>query len=117
MNRSRFIALVLLGGILRSQAAFLTKDNEKISRISLPNVLQLDDEGKFVLGWEANAESDSITFEIEAETTGYVGFGVSPQGSMLDADIFIAGVDPDGVPYYSVSEFYFNFNNVNLTKR
>jgi len=119
MDKNKFIALVLLGGILHSQAAFLTKhdDDTTISRISLPNVLQLDDDGKFVLGWEFNAESDSITFEIEAETTGYVGFGVSPQGSMLDADIFIAGVDPDGVPYYSVSKSYFNFNKASLTAR
>jgi len=119
MDKSKFFALVLLGGVLNSQAAFLTKhdDDTTISRISLPNVLQLDNDGKFVLGWEFNAQSDSITFEIEAETTGYVGFGVSPQGSMLDADIFIAGIDPDGVPCYSVRDSYFNFNKDSLNTR
>jgi len=67
----------------------------------LKNIENLDDNGKIVLGWEVDSVAGVITFEIEAETTGYVGFGISPQGSMTGADIFIAGVNADGTPYYS----------------
>jgi hypothetical protein len=35
--------------------------------------------------------------------SGYIGFGISPQGSMLDADIFIAGVGSDLSAYSSVT--------------
>jgi hypothetical protein len=80
------------------------------SRISLPNVQKLDDDGRIILGWEVSSNSEEITFEIEAKTTGYVGFGVSPQGSMLDADIFIAGVDNNGVPYHSVNTVNYILN-------
>jgi len=58
--------------------------------------------GKVILSWELNAQETDITFELWAETTGYVGFGISPQGGMAGADIFIAGVDSTGTPYSSV---------------
>lgn len=77
------------------------------SRLTLPNVLVLDDAGRITLAWEANLQREEITFEIEANTTGYVGFGISPQGSMTGADIFIAGVGNDGQPYFSVILFIF----------
>lgn len=73
------------------------------SKISLPNTEQLDDEGKVYMGWEVDSTTEIITFEIEALTTGYVGFGISPQGSMLGADIFTAGVLPNGTVYSAVS--------------
>jgi hypothetical protein len=60
----------------------------------------LDDDGKYILAWEV--DGDTITFEVEVETTGYVGFGISPFGSMTGADIFIAGVGEDGKPYSTV---------------
>ncbi|XP_066515448.1 DBH-like monooxygenase protein 1 homolog, partial [Hoplias malabaricus] len=56
----------------------------------------LDAGGRYVLKWGFNGTS--ITFEIEAETRGYVGFGLSPNGAMASADLVIGGV-ADGVPY------------------
>ena len=77
----------------------------KDSRIG-KNIETLDDDGKVTLAWEVDEATGIITFEIEAQTLGYVGFGISPQGSMTGADIFIAGVDPDGKPYATVCFMY-----------
>jgi hypothetical protein len=60
----------------------------------------LDEDGKFILGWEILG--DEIIFEVEVATLGYVGFGISPNGGMRDADIFIAGVFPNGTSYAQV---------------
>jgi hypothetical protein len=42
------------------------------SRLTLPNILRLDDAGNIVLAWEANHDAEEITFEIEANTTGFI---------------------------------------------
>lgn len=68
--------------------------------INLKNVEVLDNDGKYILGWEV--VGDEIIFEIEAATLGWVGFGISPTGGMTGADIIIGGVMPDGVPYFEV---------------
>lgn len=67
--------------------------------ITYQNREQLDDEGKVFLAWEFDNETDIITFEMEVATTGFVGFGISPGGSMTGADIFIAGVHDNGTSY------------------
>lgn len=59
----------------------------------------LDPQGKYLLFWNVN--QTHITFEIHVETTGYVGFGLSPNGNMFPADVIIGGVK-DGVPYFKV---------------
>ncbi|KAL0967362.1 hypothetical protein UPYG_G00251280 [Umbra pygmaea] len=56
----------------------------------------LDPHGKYHLKWRFDQRT--ITFEIEVETTGYVGFGLSPNGAMAFSDIVISGVT-DGTPY------------------
>ncbi|XP_062324362.1 DBH-like monooxygenase protein 1 homolog [Osmerus eperlanus] len=56
----------------------------------------LDPHGKYHLKWSFNRET--ISFEVEVETTGYVGFGLSPNGAMASSDIVIGGV-VDGTPY------------------
>jgi len=64
---------------------------------------QLDERGRVILEWELSANETEIIFELSANTTGFVGFGISPQGGMTGADIFIAGVDSNGQSYSSVS--------------
>lgn len=63
----------------------------------------LDTEEKYFLKWRIESEEETIYFEITAQTTGFVGFGISPNGGMTGADILIAGVKPDGTQYFSVS--------------
>ncbi len=64
----------------------------------------LDNGEKYFLKWRIETEEETIYFEITAETTGYVGLGISPNGGMAGADILIAGVKLDGTTYFSVSK-------------
>lgn len=59
----------------------------------------LDPHGKYNLKWRFDRRT--ITFEIEVETRGYIGFGLSPNGAMASSDIVIGGVT-DGTPYLQV---------------
>ncbi len=63
----------------------------------------LDGEQKFKLSWTINEDEKTIYFEVSAETLGYVGFGLSPNGGMAGADILIAGVTENGETYSGVS--------------
>ncbi|KAI4904964.1 hypothetical protein NFI96_016649 [Prochilodus magdalenae] len=56
----------------------------------------LDGGGRYVVKWKFN--ETSITFEVEGETRGYIGFGLSPNGAMASADLVIGGV-ANGIPY------------------
>ncbi|GCC25601.1 DBH-like monooxygenase protein 1 homolog isoform X1 [Chiloscyllium punctatum] len=56
----------------------------------------LDENGKYHLRWKL--ENTVITFEVEVETRGYVGLGLSPTGSMAQSDMVIGGV-ANGRPY------------------
>lgn len=71
---------------------------------SFPNWEELDGEGKVFLGWEFDSKTELITFQMQVETTGWVGLGISPGGSMLGADIFIGGVHSDSSTYSDVSK-------------
>lgn len=62
----------------------------------------LDGQGRYILRWNLLPESESIEFEVEADTTGFVGFGISPSGTMTGADIFIGGVHSNGTIYGEV---------------
>jgi len=53
---------------------------------------------KIIIGYSITG--DNITFDIVAETTGYVGIGLSNNTGMTNADIFIGGVHPDGSLYF-----------------
>lgn len=59
----------------------------------------LDSHGKYRVKWKHH--ETTITFEMEVETTGYVGFGFSPNGEMALSDIVIGGVE-NGKPYLQV---------------
>ncbi len=57
--------------------------------------LYLDPEDKLLFSWTAT--EDAFTAELSAETRGYAAIGFSPRGDMINADIFMAWVDDDGV--------------------
>ncbi|KAK3506741.1 hypothetical protein QTP70_021776 [Hemibagrus guttatus] len=56
----------------------------------------LDARGRYVMRW--NFDETTITVEISAQTRGYVGFGLSPNGAMASSDIIFGGI-ADGKPY------------------
>jgi len=62
----------------------------------------LDPQSKYELSWGVNLTENTIYFQVAVETTGFVGVGLSGNGQMDGADLFIAGVK-DGVPYSQVT--------------
>ena len=64
----------------------------------------LDEDQKVKLYWNINMANKEIYFMVEAQTTGWVGFGISSgQGKMAGADIVIGWVK-DGKPYFKVKQ-------------
>ena len=64
----------------------------------------LDEDQKVKLYWNVSKENKEIYFTVEAQTTGWVGFGISSgQGKMAEADIVIGWVK-DGKPYFKVKK-------------
>ena len=62
--------------------------------------LALIPEDTFHMYWEFDDES--ITFEVQVKTRGWVGFGISSTGGMTNADVFIGWVK-DGAAFFHVS--------------
>jgi len=56
----------------------------------------LEENQQFRLYW-SNLGDDLIDFGIEANSTGYVALGLSPDGGMRNSDIMFGWVDDDGV--------------------
>ncbi|XP_072355246.1 DBH-like monooxygenase protein 1 homolog isoform X2 [Scyliorhinus torazame] len=65
-------------------------------RATFSQHVELDENGKYHLRWKH--DNTTITFEVEVETRGYVGLGLSPTGSMAQSDMVIGGV-ANGRPY------------------
>jgi len=61
----------------------------------------LDADGRYNIKW--GFDESTITFEVEVETRGYIGFGLSPTGAMSSSDIVIGGVLLNGSSYLLVS--------------
>ena len=63
----------------------------------------LDDEGKYILYWNFDLEQETITFAVRVRTTGWIGFGLSPNGQMPLSDVIIGWVDGSGQNSFHVS--------------
>lgn len=68
---------------------------------TLPFSEYLHSSSSILLRWGFDVVKDTITFEVTVNTTGWVGFGFSPNGGMAGSDIFIGGVGPNGI-YFTV---------------
>ena len=64
-------------------------------------VLSKDD--TYHLFWKFDEKN--ITFEVHVKSKGYVGFGLSPDGSMKGSDIVIGWVK-DGKAYFQVGDYF-----------
>lgn len=66
------------------------------------NTTQLSASPLYELYW--NVTGNRITFAVHVETEGWVGFGISPTGLMLDSDVIMGFVDDTtGVVTFTVS--------------
>eukprot|EP00479_Gromia_sphaerica_P007176 TRINITY_DN229_c0_g1_i4.p1 TRINITY_DN229_c0_g1~~TRINITY_DN229_c0_g1_i4.p1 ORF type:complete len:430 (-),score=108.54 TRINITY_DN229_c0_g1_i4:385-1509(-) len=57
--------------------------------------------GKYELYWTYDEESQTVDFLADVATTGWIGFGVSPNGGMKDADVLMMYIDDvTGQPFF-----------------
>lgn len=81
---------------------FLWTEGTKTSEpLDLPFMEYLDQDHLVCLSWGFDNHQGDITFELVVNTTGWVGFGLSPNGAMKGSDIVIGGIGPAG-SYFAV---------------
>ena len=56
----------------------------------------------YVIHWNFDATMRTISFAVNVSTTGWVGFGISPNGGMVNSDVVIGWVS-NGRAYFHVS--------------
>ena len=93
---SGILAILRVVLILLTAAILIESKTEHQSEI-------LDQDGNYKVDWYIDYEASRVNFTVTVRTTGFIGFGLSPSGGMIGADIVIGGVYPDGEPYFSVS--------------
>lgn len=71
--------------------------------IHMPFMEHLDTDNNVILKWGFSEVQGAITFQLPFKTTGWVGFGFSPNGDMAGADFVIGGVGPKA-NYFKVSK-------------
>ena len=52
-------------------------------------------EDSYELFWSFDRDLKNITFAVRVNTTGWVGFGLSPNGEMTNSDLVLGWVDAD----------------------
>ena len=68
------------------------------------NLLERGDD-RYDLYWNFDTEEKTIAFAVRVKTTGWVGFGLSPNGDMPNSDVVIGWVDDSGQGFLNVSNF------------
>ena len=65
--------------------------NQKINSETnlIKNSSDIFRDGSLIFSWKIDSTSKKITFNIDAETTGWVGLGFSPDGTMKNADMIM----------------------------
>ncbi|XP_039980893.1 DBH-like monooxygenase protein 2 homolog isoform X2 [Xiphias gladius] len=62
----------------------------------MPFTVYLDQDHLVCLKWRFDHLQGNIAFKLIVNTTGWVGFGLSPNGGMKGSDIVIGGLGPSG---------------------
>ncbi|KAM9651465.1 putative DBH-like monooxygenase protein 2 [Trichechus inunguis] len=61
----------------------------------------LDPANVMFLRWDFDLEAEVITFELQVQTAGWVGLGVTNRYTNVGGDLVVGGVLPDGNVYFS----------------
>ena len=93
------IHLALLASLLTVQLCSCAHNFKEEYRFSA-----ILDEG-YTLHWNFDLEEQTIAFAVNVSTTGWVGFGLSPNGQMPQSDVVIGWVDNDGNTQFHVSSY------------
>lgn len=82
----------MLSSLLIVFSAFTSAYTADLSREYAHRAV-LDPEGRMSLYWTVNWHKESVSFAVEAATTGWVGFGISSgNGKMAGSDVVIGWV-------------------------
>ena len=57
----------------------------------------------YALYWSFDNDAQNIQFAVHVRTTGWIGFGLSPNGQMPQSDVVIGWVDGSGRTHFDVS--------------
>ena len=60
------------------------------------------DGGLYELFWNFDHDTETISFAVRVQTTGWVGLGISPNGQMPNSDVIIGWVTDDGENVFHV---------------
>lgn len=76
-----------------------------VSNYPFSKVLSADGRGnpRYTLYWNFSVAAETISFVVNVSTNGWVGFGVSPNGGMVNSDVVIGWVNDAGQPFLHVS--------------
>ena len=61
----------------------------------------------YIIYWSADSVHKVIKFAVSVRTTGWVGFGLSPNGQMPNSDVVIGWMDENKVPHFTVNSIVF----------
>lgn len=64
--------------------------------------VSIDPTYQYDLYWKVDLEKEMIEFAVNVSTTGWIGFGLSPNGQMPGSDILIGWISDDGIEIISV---------------
>ena len=92
-------AFVLAVLVLRSSGLPKAHQLENEYRFSA----NLDREGKYNLFWNFDLVKEEISFAVRVTTSGWVGFGLSPNGQMPGSDVVIGWVQSNEDVVFHVS--------------
>ncbi|KAK3516685.1 hypothetical protein QTP70_022190 [Hemibagrus guttatus] len=92
--------MMAISALLMPLVMFLGRTSGADVDPTLPFSEHLDSNHNVLLRWGFDLVKDTITFKVTVNTTGWVGFGFSPNGGMAGSDIVIGGVGPGGI-YFS----------------
>jgi hypothetical protein len=65
--------------------------------------LSTDPTYQYDLYWKVDLEEEMIEFAVNVSTSGWIGFGLSPNGQMPGSDVLIGWISDDGIENISVN--------------
>lgn len=92
------IALILLLFGLAYREAALAQDADLLTEYQF--FTRLGGSNKYELYWSFDDSASRISFAVRVQTTGWVGFGISPFGGMNQADVVIGWVNGTGATIF-----------------
>jgi hypothetical protein len=93
-----------------SQNNFATIIASLLAIVCPSSQIVLDPEGSYEVTWETFDASQSVVFSLVVGTSGWIGFGISNEGTMDGADIA-------ALEWVTLSEYEFTVNEKSLITR